>query len=386
MKSFQEGVRYWRLSFALDIFNASRDNPAESSRRLENRFSIRRKRILMSLLIRITFHSGRLRVAWCPIPLLILWIMLCGALPAAASSKATDASATAWSVELKVRNYFDSSTSYEFGNPYPPYQAPLSRLEFPINTRWVGAEVRRRFSRVSLGVEALANITGDSTGVFKDSDWDDDNSPDTLTIYSESKCRMEQSFDVRADIDLKVSDWIGLPSRLDLRPVAGVRWQRFLLVGHDGSQHYPAPGDGQPSLALPGDGIRFEQTYWHYFLGMRMTYELGRRLKEAPRVKVFMQLDWAYVDGNNEDRHLLRVGDRRTYENTRGDAWHALLGLKVGLTDNVNATLALDHLKIHTTGSHRLVNSAFDIDFSFDHGVKVWSQQTSVTVNVAYFF
>jgi hypothetical protein len=158
------------------------------------------------------------------------------------------------------------------------------------------------------------------------------------------------------------------------------------LVAHDGSQHYPAPGDGRPSLALPGDGIRFEQTYWHYFLGLRMAYELGRHLKEASRVKLFMQFDWAYVDGNNEDRHLLRVGDRRTYENTRGDAWHALLGLNVGITDSINLNLAVDYLKIQSTGSHRLVNHAFDIDFTFDHGVKVWSQQTSINVNVEYLF
>jgi len=34
-----------------------------------------------------------------------------------------------FSVGAKVRRLLDSYTSYEFGNPFPPYQALLSRLE-----------------------------------------------------------------------------------------------------------------------------------------------------------------------------------------------------------------------------------------------------------------
>ena len=41
---------------------------------------------------------------------------------------------------------------------------------------------------------------------------------------------MEPSYDLRADLDLKVSDWLGLPAWLDLRPLVGVRWQRFSFV------------------------------------------------------------------------------------------------------------------------------------------------------------
>jgi hypothetical protein len=79
-----------------------------------------------------------------------------------------------WSAELHAKRYFGSHTSYEFGNPNAPYQSPLSRLEFPLNTWWAGAELRRRFSRFSAGLEVLRSVSMDSDGSFKDSDWNDD--------------------------------------------------------------------------------------------------------------------------------------------------------------------------------------------------------------------
>ena len=323
----------------------------------------------------------------CLIYLIAIWMILGSVSPASAQQTATDLNVKPWSIDLQVKHYFNSHTSFEFGNPFSPYQAPLSRLEFPINTLWVGAEARRSFfSRFSLGVSVFTNIPGDSGGVFKDSDWDDDNNPGVKTIYSESKCRMESSYDISGDIDLKVSDWIGLPYWLDIRPLIGVRWQRFNLMTHDGVQSYPAPGDNRPSEALPGNGIHFEQTYWHYFLGIRSAYDIGKHIKDPSRLQLLMQLDWAYVEGNNKDHHLLRSGNRFTYENTRGDAWHALLGLKIGLTESLNWNIAMDYLRIQTTGSHRLVNDLFNVDFSFDNGVKVWSEQTSFTMNLEYMF
>jgi hypothetical protein len=312
--------------------------------------------------------------------------MIPGGTSPASASQTADSAVKPWSAALQMRYHLNSHTSFEFGNPFPPNQAPLSRLEFPMNTQWVGVEIRRDFPRLSLGVEAFTNIVGDARGLFKDSDWDDDASPDVKTIYSESKCRMASSYDVRADLDMKISDWVGLPDWFDIRPLIGFRFQQFTLIAHDGTQSYPAPGDTRPSLALPGDGIHFQQQYWHYFLGVRMAYELGRHIKGASRVKLFTQMDWAYVDGNNEDRHLLRIGNRITYENTWGDAWHALLGLKIDMTKSFSANLAADYLNVRTKGSHRLVNNAFDLDYRFGNGVKVWSEQISITMNLEYRF
>jgi hypothetical protein len=319
--------------------------------------------------------------------LMTIWMILGNIAYASAAPKETETPAKPWSVDLQVKYYFNSHTSYEFGNPNAPYQSPLSRLEFPVNSLWVGAEARRSFfSRFSLGIEALTNIPGDSSGAFQDSDWDDEDRPNVLTIYSESKCRMEPSYDIRGDFDLKIYDWIGLPYWLDVRPLVGIRWQQFNLLTHDGVQYDLASGGATPPESLTGDGIRFEQTYWHYFLGIRSVYDIGKHIKEISRWKLLMQLDWAYVEGKNKDHHLLRAGNRLTYENTTGDAWHALLGLKADLTDNISATVIADYLKLETTGSHRLVNDAYDIDYSFNHGVKVWSEQMSITVKLEYRF
>ena len=136
-------------------------------------------------------------------------------LPAAAlrAAEAGEVPARPWSVELRVKTLVRSHSSYEFGNPLEPYQAPLSRLEFPLDGGWWGGvALRREFGRFSLGLEAYRNINREMEGVMKDSDWDDDGQPQLLTIYSESNCRLEPSYMVGIDADLKVSDWLGLPA------------------------------------------------------------------------------------------------------------------------------------------------------------------------------
>jgi hypothetical protein len=286
----------------------------------------------------------------------------------------------AWLAELHVKRYFGSHTSYEFGNPLSPYQAPLSRLEFPLDIWWAGGEVRRSFPRISVGVEVLINVSRESDGSFKDSDWTDGTKPDVKTVYSESECRMEPSYMVRGDVDLTVADWLGLPVWFDLRPVVGFRWQRFELVAHDGVETLPAP-----PISFAGDAIRFTQTYWQYFLGIRTAYDLGRHIKTLP-LKLLCQLDWAYVDGDNSDHHLLRAGNRWTYEKTSGEAWHASLGFKAALTKNINAGMEAEYLLIQTKGSHRLVNNVYDMDISWNNGVKAWSEQMNLMINLEYSF
>ena len=140
----------------------------------------------------------------------------------------------------------------------------------------------------------------------------------------------------------------------------------------------------RPTLCR-GDGISFRQTYWQYFMGLRAACDLPKR-PDTPPVKILLQLDWAYVQGRNQDHHLLRAGNRFTYEDTIGDAWHALLGVRVGIWQNLTAGLELEHLRIHTTGSHRLVNDAFDVDFIDNNGVTVWSEQTSLMLTLNYSF
>ena len=89
---------------------------------------------------------------------------------------------------------------------------------------------------------------------------------------------------------------------------------------------------------------------------------------------------------HNQDHHLLREGRRFTYEDTIGDAWHASLGVRVGILENLTAGLELEHLRIHTTGSHRLENQPYGVDFIVTNGVTVWSEQTSLMLTLDYKF
>jgi len=316
----------------------------------------------------------------CIIALLILAIVF-PVITAAADEKKL-APGKLWSAEVHVKRYFSSHTSYEFGYPEPPFTAPLSRLEFPMNTWWVGGEVRRSFSRFSVGMEVLGSIPMESDLSFKDSDWNADN---VKEIYSEAQCRVEPSYMVRGDVDLKISDWVGLPDWFDLRPVGGVRWQNLNFLAHNGVQVYPAPGENHSPDHYPGNAIRFEQTYWQYFLGIRTAYDLGRHIK-LPGLKMLCQLDWAYVDGDNKDHHLLRKGNRWTYEKTTGNAWHASLGLKADLTKYITAGVEFEYIQITTTGTHRWVHDIENVDESWVNGVKVWSEQMSLMMSLGYKF
>lgn len=297
-----------------------------------------------------------------------------------------------WSAELHVKRYFGSYTSYEFGNPDPPFQAPLSRLEFPMNTWWAGLEVRRRFSRFSAGVEALRSVYEKTEGPFQDSDWTNDTRTNIKTIYSEAECRMEPSYMVRGDVDMKVGDWLGLPVWFDPRPVIGIRWQRLEFVAYNGLQVYLYPdadnplGAGKPADPYPGDAIKFRQDYWQFFLGIRSDYDLGKHLKTSRRLKLSGQLDWAYVRGENKDHHLLQPGTRMTYENTTGNAWHASLGFKAGLTQNINLGVEAEYFLIQTKGSHQWVYDLAGADQTWDNGVKVWSEQASLMIKLEYLF
>ncbi|MBA4392248.1 MAG: hypothetical protein C0407_01730 [Desulfobacca sp.] len=276
---------------------------------------------------------------------------------------------------------FSSHTSYEFGNPLPPYQSRLSRLEFPLNSWWAGAELKVRFPRFSFGLKALTNVSQEALGRMRDSDWDNEANPNQKTIYSESNCRLDPSYFIEFDGDLKVSDWLHLPSNLDLRPVIGYRWQKFNFVTHDGSQLTL----GEQPIPLSGNTLYFEQTYKQIFLGLRANLDLGK-WGCLGRLTTMFQIDWAYVEGSNQDQHLLRTGTRFTYEETIGQAWHESIGLKAHLAKHVALTLKADFVQIATDGTHRLVNAPLGIDLKFSNGVKAWSDQNSLSLMLEYAF
>jgi hypothetical protein len=295
---------------------------------------------------------------------------------------AADAAAP-WQISLKTKFLFNSRTSYEFGNPLPPGQSPLSRLQFALDSVWAGFEARRDIGRASFGGEFLTSGVPQRARSMQDTDWDFDTNPSGVSDYSTTRNILRQSFQICADADVETADLIGLPEGFTLRPVAGVRWQHFSFRTHDGVQYSSAwPGGPVSAVTLSGDTIAFQQNWYMGFLGARLGYT-WRRASWPRKVSLSTQGDLGYVIGKNQDLHLMR-GARATYDHTTGMAAHALAGLSLGLTDSLDLGLEYDRLSINTTGSHRLVDTGTDI--SWDHGVRAWSEQSSATLRLTWRF
>lgn len=317
-------------------------------------------------------------------PFLVL-VLACLVAPviAAAAETAPAGEKQKWRAAAVIERGVRSHTSYEFGIPFEPYRTPLSRLEFPVNTWWGGVALRRDFSRVSLGLRLLTNVTQNTDGFMQDWDWEDDDAPGRVTTYSASRCRVEPSYQARFDLDLKVSDWLGLPVGIDIRPVVGFQWQRFNFMAHDGKQWSYFPPE--PPVDLVGNSLHFRQGYQLYFLGVKASYAWGNVVDALPAT-IFLFCYWAYAKADNEDHHMMRPGFRLTLEESTGNAWFFSGGTRTCLSRNISAVLEVSYLTIRTTGTHRLYNEPFEVDFSFDHGVKVWSEQATLAARLEYAF
>lgn len=75
------------------------------------------------------------------------------------------------SLGVKTERLVNSHTSYEFGDPDPPYPAHLSKLVFPMDSWWGGLELRFNTPRFSVGAEFLTNVVEDTHKPMKDYDW-----------------------------------------------------------------------------------------------------------------------------------------------------------------------------------------------------------------------
>jgi len=338
--------------------------------------------------------AASLRRWACLAACLALWLMLrpeavLAASPHAVSADATTdattdatADATGWTVQLKTKTFFNSRTSYEFGNPIPPGQKPLSRLQFPMDSTWTGFEARKNAGRLSVGAEFLTSAGSQRSGTTQDSDWADA-APHPLEYYSETRTSLRPSFQINADTDVQVADALGLPQGFELRPTLGMRWQRLSFKLMDGTQYY-YPAGGGPTQASPfgGYAIAFVQDWWLPFTGLKAGYTW----RNAPLVhglKLNAQFDAGPAFGRNEDRHRLR-GDRNTIEHTTGWAWRASVGVDVGLTERLDLGFEAEHMRIDTTGTHEWKDGGNSYEWSY--GVRAWSEQSSMTVKLGYRF
>jgi outer membrane protease len=267
--------------------------------------------------------------------------------------------------------FFNSFTSYEFPSPFPPNQDPLSRLEFPIDQWFLGGAVTYTAPSWIVRAEGWINLNKESGLMMQDSDWDDDFDTSQKTIFSESKCRLNRG--TLVDIGCSIST--PLEQTISIRPVIGYRYQYFSFTTHDGFQ---ASLDGV-RFDLPGDGIDFRQSFEHLYLGGSWEKVLAFPTLSGPysMAKLGIQFDYALVRAKNEDLHLLRTGDHKTADTTRGHCWHLTARIDCLASDSVRARVSADFKRVLTDGSHRLTNSLYALDFSWD-GSHVWSDQASL--------
>jgi hypothetical protein len=284
-----------------------------------------------------------------------------------------------WSVDYRVRSMFESSTSYQFGTPWDdpdgPY-APLSKLDFALNSTWHGLQLGLERPNWRVRFEWLTPMEREIGGVLADFDWNIDDprdDPSRLDLLTHSSLRWNDGQMLDLGASFKLTD-LRFRRPIEVWPAAGFRFQRFDVTGSSLSYLVPPLG---PVPDLEGvDVITFNQQYYVGYFGgeLRTTVFAGRAALD-----VRFQGDAGPTAGYNIDHHLLRPGKRLTMERTSGAAWHIAIAVEAPLTKRLAVGLQAEHMEIRTSGTHRLLNAPADIDLTWDNGVLVQSNQTSLT-------
>jgi hypothetical protein len=289
-----------------------------------------------------------------------------------------------WTVDYRARQMFDSSTSYEFGVPPwdPAPFAPLSKLDFELDSPWHGTQIAVELPGWRVHFEWLMPMQQSIDGQMADFDWNmyapfDPNRVDSLTLSSE---RWNEGHMLELGTEFKLTNsFLGWP--LELWPTAGFRFQRFDITAFNISQIVPPNG---PLPAYDGvDVITFNQQYYVGYFGAQLR---GTVLAGRIPIDVSFQVDGGPSAGYNVDHHLLRLGDRYTMEETHGGAWHVGFMAEAHLTGQFSVGFQADHIGIRTTGTHRWRNEPFGIDERWSNGVIVKSDQSTLTAFVRYQF
>lgn len=293
-----------------------------------------------------------------------------------------------------MQRFLMSHTSYEIGNPDAPFQKPLSRLEFPLNTWWLDFRLRRTCPRWSLGGRAGFRVATNTDGRMMDSDWENPNIMDMKTTYSESACNLERGFHFRVDTDVNISDWLCLPKGFEIRPLFAFQFQRLVLMAHDGVQWSVGDYSGEDddmdldgatsAMALPGNAIHFRQDWYLYQIGMRgtCTHDITKQIS----IKISGEADWGPAVGFNEDHHLLRDGDLFGYIKSSGNSLYFLVGFDMVIAKSFTFGVDMDYAYVRTNGETRHYNGPTGENYKWTDGVKAWSDQTSLIGRVSYAF
>ena len=281
---------------------------------------------------------------------------------------------------------FDSSSSYEFGNPAWSYPVPLllsAKLDFELDSPWHGLQFGVEMPNVHAHLEFFVPMHDRIDGQMADFDWNilppyDD--PTRLDSYTLSSQRWRNGLILDWDAECKWSDtFFDIP--VEFWPLVGMNYQRFDITAYNITQVVPANG---PLPAYDGvDVITYDQQYFSVFFGgqLRKTTYLGW----VP-VDMIFQMDGGPTAGHKIEQHLLRTGERFGIDDTRGGMWHVGFTAEAHLTDQFSLGFQADYLDIRTTGTHRLLNEPEGIDLTWSNGVIIKSHQSTLTAFVRWRF
>ena len=273
----------------------------------------------------------------------------------------------------------NSSTSYEFGTSELPPEgwAPLSRLNFGLDSYWHGLRLRLDRPAWEVHAEWLTPAQEGIQGELLDYDWLPPNSDSSFTDLGMLRERWINGQLLDISVDIQLSDEL-FGSPIEIWPLGGFRWQRLHVMCYDLLQAKEDNVWPSDPYVYTGDVIDFKQDYYSPFVGVQLRTMLDYWL--LPRTQLTLEGDWGYVAARNIDHHLIREGDRYTIETTSGSAGHIGFTSEFLISNHLSLGLDIDYLQIRTAGTHRWVNVPMGIDETWDHGVRVWSDQTWLTV------
>jgi hypothetical protein len=279
-----------------------------------------------------------------------------------------------WTIDYRYRALASSGFTSTFGTSTPPPAgyAPLSQLNFPLNSSWHGLRIAADKPTWCAHFEWMA-AQESMDGQFSDYDWRFAPPPTPGPTYTDLGFADQRFVDgqmIDLGLDFLWRDCnFNLP--IEIWPTFGFRWQRFNITGFNGTQVKFNNQSLNPPDEFPGDVITFNQQFYTTYLG-------GQFRARVRTVLLTFQADWGYTWGYNIDHHLLRDGDRFTMEATHGSSWHLGFTAEVPVSQHLSFGFQVDHLQIWTTGSHHLQNLPLGDDSTWGNGVSVSSNQTSL--------
>jgi hypothetical protein len=295
-----------------------------------------------------------------------------------------------WYVDYRVQQMFNSHTCYEFGtSPGPGQYAPLSKLDWNLDSTWTGLRVGVKKPTWDIHFEWLTPMLQHIQGNISDYDWGiaPPYNPASLDSLSVSPERWidGQKLEIEEEC-LWTTRFLGMP--IELWPLVGFRWQRFDMMAYDGLQvinnNPPPPAVGYRWTEDMGS---FNQQYYMVYLGGQLRKTLQREC--GPPITLAFQADYGATGGYNIDHHISGYEPnthRYTMETTGGDVLHLAVSADVPFNCHVGIGVQADYLTIHTTGTHRWLQTSAtqNTDQSWDNGVVVQSDQMSVSAYLRY--